>query len=368
MRHAVERIEKVRNWKTSARRQEAHVDDGRSPKPEAIPLPTVSMNPIPVAPTGRRPCDRDRRHRPQPDIDAGRDTRNPSGYVDKGVPRMAGRTAAGTRLTPRFRQVDLPREQVLDGLAPGHQARLAALHEHGRRAREEVVGDGHRLVVGARHGDREEVARAGVGERQVLAQHVARLAVAARELVQARRGRLDPRGHDRRVAGPVERHPQVVAHPAVDGDPGRAGTGALDVHHAVEGHAGRRDDGAARLQQQPGRPRERAARQADHLLDVASRVGIGIAGGIAHAEPAAEVEYLDLQSSLGGEPRTPRRAGGQRPRVEHLRAEVDVQAAEAQAGAGGRAPGRPRRGARARTSSPRGRSGSCGAYRRGCPG
>ena len=200
-----------------------------------------------------------------------RDTGYPSGCVDEGVPRMAGRTRRAAGLpglvgsTSRARRSSTVSRRVTRRASPPSTARP--------RAREQVVGDGHRLVVGARHGDGDHVARARIGERQVLAEHVARLAVAARRAATGRSAGPRRRRDQRRVAGAVQRHAQVVGHAAVDRDPGRARRRALHVQHAVEGDAGGRDDRAGPAPAAGAAPAaERGAATAETALDV------GVAG------------------------------------------------------------------------------------------
>ena len=95
--------------------------------------------------------------------------------------------------------------QVVEGLAAHDDARVAVLAEDHRRARHRVVVVRHRVAVGAGGRDHEHVARARVVERHVADEHVARLAVHARDRARARRRRSGrrsrPRSARRRASG-----------------------------------------------------------------------------------------------------------------------------------------------------------------------
>src|SRR3954451_4912590 len=69
--------------------------------------------------------------------------------------------------------------QVLVGLAAHDRARVAVAAEDHRRPRNRVVVVGHRVTVGARGRDHDDVAHLRIVERHVLDQDVARLAVHA---------------------------------------------------------------------------------------------------------------------------------------------------------------------------------------------
>ena len=119
--------------------------------------------------------------------------------------------------------------------------------EDHRRARDAVVVVGHRVAVGARRRRHDDVARPRVVEQRVAHDHVARLAVLAREM---HAGRAAEAVRDVGfVARAVEHRAQVVGHAAVDRDPRR--DVALDADHAVERDAAVGDQRAARLDQQP---------------------------------------------------------------------------------------------------------------------
>ena len=78
-----------------------------------------------------------------------------------------------------FEGSDIARGQIVVGLAPHDDARLAVAAEDDRRARHAVVVVGHRVAVGAGRGRRPATSPTRVGEPRLLDQDVAGLAVHA---------------------------------------------------------------------------------------------------------------------------------------------------------------------------------------------
>src|SRR5213078_4266467 len=108
--------------------------------------------------------------------------------------------------------------EVVHGLAPADQPRLAVPDEHRRRPRHGVVVRAHCERVRAGGGNGEQVAAAWLRKPHVLDQDVAGLAVLPADAVAA--GGLFTRavGEERAVPGAVELRPWVVGHTAVDRD------------------------------------------------------------------------------------------------------------------------------------------------------
>src|SRR4029077_2621915 len=124
--------------------------------------------------------------------------------------------------------LDIAGRQVLVGLAPDHDPRLAVAAEDHRRPRHAVVVAGHRVTVSAGRGRDQDVADDGVGEHRVADEDVAGLAVHAgyRDQGVGRGGGAV--GDQRLVARAVEHRPHVVRHAAVDGDVGADAGDLLD--------------------------------------------------------------------------------------------------------------------------------------------
>ena len=200
-------------------------------------------------------------------------------------------------------------------------------------------------------------------------QHVARLAVLARDRELA--GGLLVRAvrEQGRVAGAVELRPRVVRHAAVDRDVAAVAR-LLDRADAVERERGGADEGAARLDDQLWR--------ASRLSSPSARDG--------RYDPAHELCDRRLGSSARVGPRSRRRRrsspepsparrgsgrrtrptvdGGQvRARIRELRADVHVQPFDLEAPTQGDADGIDRCLRPARTSSRGGRCGSARASR-----
>src|SRR6476659_1589385 len=109
---------------------------------------------------------------------------------------------------------DIARRQVLIGLAPDHDPRIAVAAEDDGRPRDGVVVARHRVAVGAGRRNDDDVADPGVLEARLLDQDVAGLAMHAD---QAAGGRVaDPVGDLGFVDGVVEHRANVVCHAAVD--------------------------------------------------------------------------------------------------------------------------------------------------------
>ena len=240
-------------------------------------------------------------------------------------------------------------EQVGLGLAAHDDARGAVLHGDDRGTAEVVVVAGERPAVCAGGGDGDEVARLHVGG-QVVGAHddVAALAVLAGDAHEGGSGIRRPVGEPHRVVGLVQRGPDVVAHAAVDADVlahrGRlAGRRACRDHHVfhradlVERDGRRPDDRAARLDRDHrNRDAERRALGGDDPRELPRdrRDRSHLVGArVRDAEAAAEVElgHLSPGQQLGVHDQQPPRGLGESVGLEDLRADVRVQAEEAQA-------------------------------------
>src|SRR5271163_111364 len=142
-------------------------------------------------------------------------------------------------------RAEIPRDEVLEALAPDHHARVALGAEDHRRARHAVVVVGHRVTVCARRGRDDHVAWLRIRQLRVAHDHVAGLAVLARQ--HASHLPAEAVGHVRFIAGPIHHRPQVVGHPAVDRNPAR--DVVLDALHGVQRHARVRAQRPSRLDQ-----------------------------------------------------------------------------------------------------------------------
>src|SRR5437763_3235600 len=135
--------------------------------------------------------------------------------------------------------------QVLVGLAPDDDARLAGGAEDDGRARDRVVVVRHRVAVGAGGRDDQHVARLRVVQHDVAHEDVAGLAVHPgdrAELLAA-----GPVGDVRLVLRAVEHRTQVVRHPPVDRDVGAHTRDLLDRPDGVGRHPGVPDQRPTRL-------------------------------------------------------------------------------------------------------------------------
>ena len=190
----------------------------------------------------------------------------------------------------------------------------------------------------------------GSGQRDLVDQHVAALAVAADHGHGLAGVRGDAVGDGGLEALAEQRHLEVVAHPAVDGD--ERARPALDGQHAVERHRRGGDHAAAGLDDQLRARPEVLARGADERVEIGADGRRLVGVGVARAEAAAEV--VDRELAERGDRRDRLR---ERLDVEDLRSHVDVQPPHAQARAVLDPPDQlPRRpSAPARTSIPRAR-------------
>src|SRR5437764_1572649 len=141
---------------------------------------------------------------------------------------------------------DIARGQVLEALSPHHLAGIAVAGEDDRRARRAVVVVGHRMSVGSGGGRNDHVSGPRVIQQRLARDHVAGLAVLARE--HARRRALEAVCDVRLVRRAIEHRAQVVRHPAVHRHPSR--DVLLDALHRVQGHPRVRAQRPARLDQQ----------------------------------------------------------------------------------------------------------------------
>src|SRR5215218_9050829 len=113
---------------------------------------------------------------------------------------------------------DVAREQVRPGLATHHRPGPPVGREHDRDAEGPVVVVRHREAVRARRRHGEQVADARHGEADAVDEHIAALAVSAHDRDGLAAGAVQPVGYPRLEALVEQRHLEVVAHAAVDGD------------------------------------------------------------------------------------------------------------------------------------------------------
>src|SRR3954470_1559154 len=167
------------------------------------------------------------------------------------VPRPSSPMRTGLEPSEAIARLEVPRGQVLVGLAADDHAGLAIAAEDDRGTRHAGVVVGHRVAVGAGGGGDEDVADGGLGQHRVADDHVARLAVHAGDRHQRLGRRRGAVGDQRFVVGAVEHRPQVVRHAAVDGDVGAHARDLLDGADAVGGEARVGDQRAPGLDQDP---------------------------------------------------------------------------------------------------------------------
>src|SRR5271165_2902566 len=176
---------------------------------------------------------------------------------------------------------DIASGQLLEALAPDDHARVTAAAEDHGGAGDAVVVAGHRVCVGAGDGRYDHIARAWIGEQDVPRDHVAGLAVLARQ--HALGGAAEAIDDVGLVACAVEHRAQVVRHAPVDGDP--PGDVLLDALHRVEGDPGVGAQGPAGLDHQPpvrAHPvRPGALHERPHVF--LDRRGGGLILGVANA-------------------------------------------------------------------------------------
>src|SRR3954468_17656300 len=234
----------------------------------------------------------------------------------------------------------LETEQVLDGLAAADQACLAVRDEDRSGAGDRVVVRAHpeRVGAGCRHG--EQVAAARLGQRDAVDQDVARFAVLAAHGVRPGRFLGGAVREQRLVAGAVELRPGIVGHPAVDRDVGGGLGHPLDDADAVDREPGAADQRASGLEDHLGcrkvvqvpRVREPLEQRGHEVADRRRSLALDV----LDPETAAEVHDLRLPAELG--PAVGRKgaqpvdARPRRLRVEELRADVQVQPGDVQAG------------------------------------
>ena len=201
-----------------------------------------------------------------------------------------------------------------------------------------VVVRRHRERVGARRGHREQVAATRRGERDVVDEDVARLAVHPRDADDLVDGLAGARRRERGVARVVQLRARVVRHAAVDRDPGPLRQ-PLHAADPVERHPCPPDEGAPGLEPDLGLRQAgldegeahggRSAR--GELRGVRHLVG----GMVADPEPAAEVGDLrrpaELVAAARGEGREAHDRLGLRVEVRELRADVDMDAEHVEA-------------------------------------
>src|SRR4051812_38615477 len=219
----------------------------------------------------------------------------------------------------------IPCGQVLVGLAPDDDARVASAAEDHRRPRDGVVIVRHRVTVGPRRRRDEDVADGRRGEARVANEDVARLAVHAGD----RRRRIRRSGgtvsDQRLVAGAVKHRAQVVRHAAVDRDVGAHAGNLLHGPDAVGGDPGVADQRAAGLDQNPRRGAEDLGHAAHLDVDVGLDRGRLVLFRVGDPESAADVDELAPVTGKLAE-RADRKFVGLE--LEDLRADVGVQADE----------------------------------------
>ena len=224
-------------------------------------------------------------------------------------------------------------KQVVDRLASAHEPRLTAANENGCGTADPVVVRGHREGVGAGRGHGEQVTPPRRRQRDVVDQHVARLAVHAGNADDLVDRLVRACGRERRVARAVQLRARVVGHAAVHCNPRTTGQ-PLYAPDAVQRHARPPDEATAglepdlRLRQaglDEGEPRGRcrALGKLGRLRHVVGRV-------VTDPEPAAEVGDLrrpaELVAAARDERCEPHDRLGLRVEVLELRADVDMHA------------------------------------------
>src|SRR5829696_5917497 len=206
-------------------------------------------------------------------------------------------------------------QQVVVALAPHDGAPPPTGGEDDGRARDPVVVVGHRVAVGARARDGDEVAGPRVVEGDVSDDHVARLAVLADQAT----GRVAAEAPDHLglVAGAVEHGAQVVGHPTVGGHP--APGAVLDRLDLVEGHAGVGHERPAGLDEQPLAPAQLGVGGRGERPDVLRHRRRVLVLAVGHAEAASQVVGREVsQRGQRGD------GAAQRVEVEDLKAELRV--------------------------------------------
>ncbi len=208
----------------------------------------------------------------------------------------------------------------------------AALDEHRRGPRQQVVVRRHARRVGAGRGHRQQVAGVQLREPGALDQHIAGLAVLAGDRVDAVGIGVGAVAGDRLVDRAVERRARVVGHPAVHRGVRHPAGRLLDRTHPVQRDAGRADDRAARLHDQLGhlqpvgdQPlREVGADLLERRLDRQLHLALHV----RDREAAADVQHRQVaQAVLLDERDQPVDHLQVRPRVADLRAQMHVHAA-----------------------------------------
>src|ERR1700722_562476 len=218
---------------------------------------------------------------------------------------------------------DIACGQILVALAPDDDTRVAVLAEDHRRTRDAVVVVGHRVAVRTRGRGHDHVARPRIVKHRVAHDHVARLAVLARE--HALHGAAEAVRDVRFVGRAVEHRAHVVGHAAIDGDPPR--DVLLDALHRVQRHS-------RVCAQRPARLEQQARLSADPMLVgslddrrhvVLDRRRSLLLLGVLHAQPTAQVPDREPTHRLA-------KAGEladlapDRLEAEQLRTDVRVQA------------------------------------------
>src|SRR3954469_15322308 len=222
----------------------------------------------------------------------------------------------------RSGMLDVPRQQVLVGLAAHDDPRVAALDHHDRRAGHAVVGVRHGEAVGAGGRGDDDVAHARVRQLGVAHDQVARLAVLAHEV--AVRPATEARSDLRLVARAVEHRAQVVGHAAVDGDV--EVDVALHGLHRVQGDGRVGDERAPRLVEDAHAGAHDVLHRGDlggHVLLDRRRV---LGAHVRDAQPAAEVDH-----PVRGQLRHGLERGAKAADVVDLRPDVQVQALQLEA-------------------------------------
>ncbi len=165
---------------------------------------------------------------------------------------------------------------------------------------------------------------------------VAALAVPAHHAGQHRRRGRGARREHAGIGRVVQRGADVVAHPAVHAHVRPDAVHVLDRADLVEGHGGRPDDAAARLDRQPGHrdAEDQALGRHDRAQPGGQGLHLGgvVLGHVGDAEPAAQVELGHVHAVLGVDPpgqlEHPVRGHLEAAGVEDLRADVRVQPGE----------------------------------------
>src|SRR5215213_9630766 len=181
--------------------------------------------------------------------------------------------------------VDVAGGEVGPGLSPYDEAGVPVACEDDRDPPVAVVVVGHREAVGPGRGDGEQVVHRRGREGDPLHKHVAALTVPAHNSDPLGIGPVEAAHDSRLEALPEQRHLEVVAHPAVNGDEGDRptldGVDAVDRRRRLADHAATRLDDHLRLRGQV------LLRGVDEGVEVGADRGWVVGPRVAGAETTA---------------------------------------------------------------------------------